>query len=140
MILQCFCECMYVYHTTFMNKFHTFYCIISTKDLFNQIIPIYTFSENITAEFCIFLTKLCITARSENLNSNQSRLFLKTFWFGTTAGFFHAWVQSVLLSTLSVLQCTFPKSPLENLAISVTLWLHSEYESLITPKTVELLK
>ena len=85
LILQCFCECMYVYHTTFRNKFHTFYCIISTKDLFNQIIPIYTFSENITAEFCIFLTKLCITARSENLNSNQSRLFLKTFWFGTTA-------------------------------------------------------
>ena len=52
----------------------------------------------------------------------------------------HAEVWSVLLSTVSVLQCLFAKSPLDNLAVSATLWLNSKYENLITPKTVELLK
>ena len=34
---------------------------------------------------------------------------------------------------ISVLQCLFPKSPLEIVAISTTLWIHSKYENLIIP-------
>ena len=74
---------------------------------------------------------------------NQKKILLNFFTFehctSNIINIWHIHLKPITLrligitDDISVLQCLFPKYPLEILAISTTIWRHSKYETLIIP-------